>query len=78
MTKTYSRMADITMEELLIDIMSDYRHYLQHDGVKDEILEKFYDNPYFTMSGMTEDQSVRFHNRLSKTYDVVAELEEEF
>ena len=71
-------MADITMEELLIDIMSDYRHYLQDDGVKDEILNKFYDNPYFTMSGMTEDQAVRFHNRLSKTYDVVAELEEEF
>jgi len=78
MTDTYSRMTDITMEELLIDLMSDYRDYLQDDGVKDEILEKFYGNPCFTLSGMTKEHVYNFHNRLSKTYDVVAELEVEF
>mgnify|MGYP001582074118 FL=1 len=78
MTDTYSTMTDITMEELLIDLMSDYTDYLQDDGVKDEILEKFYDNPCFTLSGMTKEQAYNFHNKLSKTYDVVVELELEF
>lgn len=78
MTDTYSRMTDITMEELLIDLKSDYRDYLQDDGVKDEILEKFYDNPSFTLSGMNKEQAYNFHNKLSKTYDVVVELGLEF
>ena len=66
------------MQELLTDLMTDYRGHLQDDGVKDEILEKFYDNPCFTLSGMNKEQAYNFHNKLSKTYDVVVELELEF
>jgi len=80
MTDTYSRMTDITMEELLIDLMSDYRGHLKDDGVKDEILEKFFDNTCFdfTIEGMDDEQLENFESRLTKTYDVVAELELEW
>jgi hypothetical protein len=73
---TYSTMTDITMEEQLTDLMVDYTDFLQDNGVKDEILNKFYDNSLFTFSGMNKEQAYNFHNKLSKMYDTLCVVSE--
>lgn len=69
MENTFARMADITMREDLTWIMDDYVGYLSDEGVKEEVMEKFYDNSTFTLSGMTKEQAYTFHNRLMDMYD---------
>ena len=78
MENLFARMTDITMKEDLMWIMDDYVGNLSDEGVKEEVIEKFYNNSTFTFSGMTKEQAYTFHNRLMDMYDTLMVSSEYF